>query len=433
MPVTINGSTGITTPTSNIGTATVSNTITTSALSVTGNIIGDVSTTGTIAMASSFKRNRIINGNMLIDQRYAGSANTPLDGAYVVDRWQYSLSASGKFTTQQSAGSISPPAGFTKYLGLTSNGSYSVGSTDAFGVKQRVEGYNVADLGWGTANAKTVTLSFWVYSSSAGTFGGTLFNVSANRFYIYSYTINSTATWEYKTVTIPGDTTGTWNATNDVGIEVYFSIGAGSGRATTPGSWGSTLYVAPTGQTSIVGAGTGAYWYITGVQLEVGTKATPYEMQIYSDQLAQCQRYYETSFANGTAPANGGSSTTFATGATNIAVAAPWTNNLRQSAQVRFVVPKRATPTMTSYGNNAGYLGYISNGTLPTSGTTFTFSADINVQGTDATSFYLNNQVAQAVLFNVAGGISMLGFPATVTVPAFVGWWNWRWLPRWRT
>jgi hypothetical protein len=291
MPVTINGSTGITTPTSNIGTATVSNTITTSALSVTGNIIGDVSTTGTIAMASSFKRNRIINGNMLIDQRYAGSANTPLDGAYVIDRWQYSLSASGKFTTQQSAGSISPPAGFTKYLGLTSNGSYSVGSTDAFGVKQRVEGYNVADLGWGTANAKTVTLSFWVYSSSAGTFGGTLFNASANRFYIYSYTINSTATWEYKTVTIPGDTTGTWNATNDVGIEVYFSIGAGSGRATTPGSWGSTLYVAPTGQTSIVGAGTGAYWYITGVQLEVGTKATPYEMQIYSDQLAQCQRY----------------------------------------------------------------------------------------------------------------------------------------------
>ena len=292
MPVTINGSTGITTPTSNIGTATVSNTITTSALSVTGNIIGDVSTTGTIAMASSFKRNRIINGNMLIDQRYAGSANTPSDGAYVVDRWQYSLSASGKFTTQQNAGSLTPPAGFTKYLGLTSNGSYSVGSTDGFGVKQRVEGYNVADLAWGTANAKTVTLSFWVYSSSTGTFGGTLFNASANRFYIYSYTINSTATWEYKTVTIPGDTTGTWNATNDVGIEVYFSIGAGSGRATTPGSWGSTLYVAPTGQTSIVGAGTGAYWYITGVQLEVGTKATPYEMQIYSDQLAQCQRYY---------------------------------------------------------------------------------------------------------------------------------------------
>ena len=358
MPVTINGSTGITTPTSNIGTATVSNTITTSALSVTGNIIGDVSTTGTIAMASSFKRNRIINGNMLIDQRYAGSANTPLDGAYVVDRWQYSLSASGKFTTQQSAGSISPPAGFTKYLGLTSNGSYSVGSTDAFGVKQRVEGYNVADLGWGTANAKTVTLSFWVYSSSTGTFGGTLFNASANRFYIYSYTINSTATWEYKTVTIPGDTTGTWNATNDVGIEVYFSIGAGSGRATTPGSWGSTLYVAPTGQTSIVGAGTGAYWYITGVQLEVGTKATPYEMQIYSDQLAQCQRYYVQYNA---------STTTSALGVLP-AICSGTTNVL---ATLFLPVQLRTSPTLTIAGANTNYL-WLASGFQTTTSTTIT-------------------------------------------------------------
>jgi hypothetical protein len=250
---------------------------------------------GTLAMASSFKRNRIINGNMLIDQRNAGASITPTDGQYSVDRWQFSVGAASKFTAQQNAGSVTSPTGFTNYLGITSSSAYSIGATEGFGVKQRVEGYNVADLGWGAAGASTVTLSFWVRSSLTGTFGGVFFNAAANRFYVFSYTISAANTWEQKSVTVAGDTSGTWNKTNDTGIEVFFCFGAGSNRTTTAGSWGSNLYLGPTGQTSVVGT-SGATFYITGVQLEVGTKATPYEMQIYSDQLAQCQRYYQTQY-----------------------------------------------------------------------------------------------------------------------------------------
>jgi len=395
------------------GTSNIAN-ITATTLAVSGNVTGNLTiagtltaansnVTGTVVMSSSFKRNRIINGNMVIDQRNAGASVTATDGQYSVDRWQFSVGAASKFTAQQNAGSVTSPTGFTNYLGITSSSAYSIGATEGFGVKQRVEGYNVADLGWGAAGASTVTLSFWVRSSLTGTFGGVFFNAAANRFYVFSYTISAANTWEQKSVTIAGDTSGTWNKTNDTGIEVFFCFGAGSSRTTTAGSWGSTLYLGPTGQTSVVGTN-GATFYITGVQLEVGTKATPYELQIYSDQLAQCQRYYETSFASGTAPANGGSVSTFANGATNIAVAAPWTNNLRQSAQIRFFVPKRSTPTMTTYGNSSGYWGYISSGTLPTSGTTFTFTADVNAQSPDSTSLYVNNQVSQSVLFNVAGG-----------------------------
>ena len=242
-------------------------------------------------------RNRLINGNMLIDQRNAGASVTPTDGQYTVDRWGSRLSQASKYSVQQNAGSVTLPAGFANYLGVTSLSSYSVISTDYFSQQYRIEGYNTADLAWGTANAKTITLSFQVYSSLTGTFGGSVGNGAGNRCYVFSYSIPTANTWTTISITIAGDTSGTWLTTNGIGMYVTFGIGCGTSNSSTAGSWGSTFYSSVTGAVSVVGT-SGATFYITGVQLEVGTKATPYEMQIYSDQLAQCQRYYSRNVQN---------------------------------------------------------------------------------------------------------------------------------------
>jgi hypothetical protein len=248
----------------------------------------DLTSGGTVAMASSFKRNRIINGNMLIDQRNAGASVTANDGVFPVDRFKFSMTQSSKGTSQQST---TAPTGFISSLLFTSSAATSVGASDQFAIVQNIEGLNVADLGWGSASALSVTLSFWVRSSLTGTFGGALQNSAANRSYPFSYTISAANTWEQKSVTIAGDTSGTWLTTNGIGLRVFLSLGMGSTYSGTSGAWAATNYQSVTGAVSVVGTN-GATFYITGVQLEVGTKATPYEMQIYSDQLAQCQRYY---------------------------------------------------------------------------------------------------------------------------------------------
>ena len=265
MSITLNGDTGITTPMYN-------GTISANAVTPSVNM-----------------KNRIINGAMVIDQRNAGASGTA--GAYTVDRWAYSASQASKGTWQQNAGSVTPPAGFTNYLGFTSSSAYSITSTDYFDFVQQIEGYNMADLGWGTANAKTVTLSFWVRSSLTGTFGGSLSNSAFDRSYPFSYTISSANTWEQKSVTIAGDTTGTWLTTNGKGIGVTFGMGVGSTYSGTAGSWAGTLYVSATGATSVVGT-SGATFYITGVQLEVGSSATSFDYRQYGQELALCQRYY---------------------------------------------------------------------------------------------------------------------------------------------
>ena len=248
----------------------------------------NVTAVGTLAMGSSFKRNRIINGNMLIDQRNAGASVTPTDGQYLTDRFVAGLTAASKFTAQQSS---TAPTGFSNSLLITSSSAYSVSASDAFTVGQKIEGFNFADLMWGTASAATVTLSFWVRSSLTGTFGGAITNSAGDRSYPFSYTISAANTWEQKSVTIAGDTSGTWiGSTNGIGARVWFGLGVGTTYSGTAGAWVGSPKVSATGAVSVVGT-SGATFYITGVQLEVGTKATPYEMQIYSDQLAQCQRY----------------------------------------------------------------------------------------------------------------------------------------------
>jgi hypothetical protein len=242
-------------------------------------------------------RNRIINGAMVIDQRNAGASVTPTNGQFSVDRWTCALTQASKFSIQQDAGAVTPPVGFTDYLGVTSLSAYSVVSGDLFFIRQAIEGFNTSDLGWGTANAKTITLSFWVRSSLTGTFGGSLNNSAQNRSYPFTYTINAANTWEYETITIAGDTSGTWLTNNGVGIYLQLSLGTGSTFSGTAGAWSGSTFYSATGATSVVGTN-GATFYITGVQLEVGTQATSFEYRQYGTELALCQRYFEKATGN---------------------------------------------------------------------------------------------------------------------------------------
>jgi hypothetical protein len=250
-------------------------------------------------------KNRIINGAMVIDQRNAGASVTITDtsaNTYTLDRWLAYGSSASKFSVQQNAASVTPPTGFSNYLGVTSLATTTVGSSDRYYIGQFIEGFNTADLGFGTASASTVTLSFWVRSSLTGTFGGTLMNNANNRNYPFTYTISVANTWEQKSVTIAGDTTGTWvGGTNGIGIKVFFGLGVGSAASGTAGAWGAGNFNSATGATSVVGTN-GATFYITGVQLEQNTVATPFERRLYNQELANCQRYYQKTYSQNLTP-----------------------------------------------------------------------------------------------------------------------------------
>ena len=236
-------------------------------------------------------RNLIINGDMRIDQRNAGASVTLATATYTLDRFVAIYTLASKFSIQQNAASVTPPVGFTNYLGVTSLSAYSVLSGELFDIRQRIEGYNIADLNWGTANAKTVTISFWVRSSLTGTFGGAIKNSANNRSYPFNYTISVANTWEQKTITVAGDTTGTWLTTTGIGMQLIFGLGTGATYSGTAGAWAAANYTSATGAVSVVGT-SGATWYVTGLQLEVGTTATDFENLQYGQQLSLCQRYY---------------------------------------------------------------------------------------------------------------------------------------------
>jgi hypothetical protein len=236
-------------------------------------------------------RNRIINGDCRIDQRNAGAAVTLTSvGAYTVDRWIGFEDTDGSMTAQQSSVA---PAGFTNSLLITTTSAdASLGATQFSLLAQRIEGFNIADLEWGTANAQPVTLSFWVRSSLTGTFGGSFGNGSFNRYYAFSYTINSANTWEQKSITVAGDTTGTWATNNGIGIQVNFGLGVGSTYSGTAGSWGSSALFSTTGATSVIGT-LNATWHVTGVQLEKGSTATSFDYRPYGTEESLCKRYYQ--------------------------------------------------------------------------------------------------------------------------------------------
>ena len=235
-------------------------------------------------------KNRIINGAMMIDQRNAGASVTQTTAnLYAVDRFLVNGSVTTKFTAQQST---TVPAGFRNSLIITSSSAYTVGTSETFTLQQRIEGFNVSDLGWGAAGASAVTLSFWVRSSLTGAFGGSVRNSASDRSYPFSFTVNAANTWEQKSVTIAGDTSGTWLTDSGIGLNLTFSLGTGATFSGTAGAWAGANYTSATGATSVVGT-SGATFYITGVQLEKGSTATSFDYRPYGTELALCQRYYE--------------------------------------------------------------------------------------------------------------------------------------------
>jgi len=271
-------------------------------------------------------KNRIINGAMMIDQRNAG-ASVSLNNAflYTLDRWGADEQTDGAFTVQQSSVA---PTGFTNSLLVTTTtADSSLGASQYAYLLQAIEGFNCADLGFGTANASTVTLSFWVRSSLTGTFGGAIRNYGSNRAYPFTYTINSANTWEQKAITIAGDTTGTWLTNNSGGLVLAFGLGVGSSFSATAGSWTAGNILSATGATNVLGT-LNATWQVTAVQLEKGSTATSFDYRPYGTELALCQRYYDT-----------GEHTTGIGSAIFTAV--------------KFTVPMRASPTVTRTGNGS--------------------------------------------------------------------------------
>jgi hypothetical protein len=310
--------------------------------SYTGVVNSSVTIAGTSINPFQGMKNRIINGDMRIDQRNAGASLTLSGGVgvYPVDRFSALASQSSKLSVQRNAGSVTPPAGFTNYLGVTSLSAYTSISTDLFRLFHVIEGYNIADLAWGTSSAKSITISFWVRSSLTGTFGGCLQNSSNNRAYAFTYTITSANTWEFKSITIPGETSGTWGSTNSGGIHINLDLGSGSTKQISPGSWQTADANAATGCTSIVGTN-GATWYMTGFQFEIGSIATAFERRLYSTELILCQRYFQKSYDIETAVG-----TATRTGYVN------WNwGNMMSNATVYLTWPvrMRSSPTVTNY------------------------------------------------------------------------------------
>ena len=273
-----------------------------------------------------FFRNRIINGDMRIDQRNAGASITlSTTTQYPVDRFASFKGTSGATVTAQQ--SSTAPTGFVNSIVYTVSTGSSPAAGDINGFWQQIEGTNVSDLAWGSASALPITVSFWVRASVTGTYSFSLNNSAVDRFYVATYTVNSANTWEYKTIAIAGDTSGTWLRTTGVGIQIVWDLGYGSNFNGTAGSWGSSTIRRTSGSVQLV-ANTGATLYITGVQLETGSVATPFERRPFGTELMLCQRYYQT--VRACAQDNGAAASTKA-----------------YTIPVNFNVAMRAAPTIT--------------------------------------------------------------------------------------
>ena len=269
---------------------------------------------------------------MRIDQRNEGAALTVNSNTrfYSVDRFAgFGVPTDGVFTLQRSTTATGEFV--NSLLATVTTADASIGANDNYLIQQMVEGLNVSDLRWGSASAKTVTLSFWVRSSATGTFGGSVRNSDASRSYPFTYSVSSANTFEKKTVVIAGDTSGTWLTTSGIGLNISFSLGTGSSRLGTAGAWAGANYAGATGETALIST-LSATVYLTGVQLEVGNAATEFERRPFGQELALCQRYlHRASYDSG--------NPFFAVGQT------------QSSTQVTYVYPfpvtMRATPTVT--------------------------------------------------------------------------------------
>ena len=315
----------------------------------TVNVDSMVTSTGQILGAgnSTAFKNRIINGGMVIDQR--GSASSPVATGVGVDRFLYGNNGAGVVTFGQST---TAPAGFINSSVVTvTTADSSIANSDLYYIYQQIEGLNVADLSFGTASAQTVTLSFWVRSSVIGTYGAVIANSSGNRSYVSNYTINVANTWEQKLVTVAGDTSGTWLTTNGIGLSIRWGLAAGSNWQGTAGVWGTANAVCSSSQVNFMATVSNTF-YLTGVQLEVGSQATSFDYRDYGRELMLCQRYHNNFGGTDASP---GQFTDFP--------AWMYTAGVVMSGNI-LPVPMRTTPTVTLVAATVYYSG----GTLTQSG-----------------------------------------------------------------
>jgi len=324
-----------------------------------------------VAQYYSFK-NRIINGAMVIDQRNNGaSVVVANNNAYVVDRFRY-LNSAGSVTCQQST---IAPTGFINSVSLTVGSTNTPGAADFQTLRHVIEGLNVADFAWGTASATPITISFWVRSSVTGTYSVGLRNSAVNRAYVATYSISVANTFEYKTITIPGDTSGTWLTTNGVGIYIDFSLGTGSNNEITAGSWQASSAFAATGEVNWI-SNAGATFYITGVQLEEGSTATSFDYRDYGRELIMCQRYYERTSSGDYLVWTGDA-----------------TNGETYYLSGLFSVTKRANPTITpTLGGTVGFTN------IGGAASTTTWQVSSNCNSTGARRYFYSTFTASAEL-----------------------------------
>ena len=330
--------------------------------------------------------NRIINGAMVIDQRNAGASVTPTASAYTLDRWEAGMSAASKFSVQRST---TAPAGFTNSLLATSTSAYTVTTSQTFNLTEFIEGFNVADMGFGTASAQTFTLSFQVRSSLTGTFGGAFQNSDRSRSYPFTFTISAANTFETKTVTVAGDTSGTWLTDNGRGLNVIFSLGAGATLSGTAGAWASATYYSATGATSVVGT-SGATFYITGIDLRKGSTGAysngqnDFDYRPYGTELGLCQRYYQTINKMMGIGQSGSAVTLYAV--VEFPVAMRTTPTLGQSGVFSFEIPFGTSSTQSSTNinfasgnNNTGIYIFMQNFSGLTGGQIYMKNANTNL------------------------------------------------------
>lgn len=351
---------------------------------------------GTIADSSLGFRNRLINGDMRIDQRNAGASVSVGVGAsaYPVDRFLVDNGTDGAYTVQRVA---EAPAEFTNSLKVTvTTADASLGAAQYSSCIQSIEGFNIADLAWGTANAKPVTLSFWVRSSLTGTFGGSLRGASSTRSYPFTYAISAANTWEQKTIVIVGETSGTWLVDNSIGVQVMFGLGVGSNFLGTAGAWENASRRSATGATNIIST-LNATWQITGVQLEKGSTATSFDYRPIGTELALCQRYLPAFSSSTTASSLGVGQTVATTAATCV---------------VSFPVQTRVAPTGITVSSASHF-----SGTTPAGGQAAFTGLAFNASNLCSGEVYGTGATGLAA----AGGCSILRANSTSALLLFTG------------
>jgi hypothetical protein len=355
-----------------------------------------------IAQYNSFK-NRIINGAMVIDQRNNGASITAVDSGYSLDRWLTGSNIASKFSVQRNAGSVTPPAGFVNYLGVTSLSAYTPVTIDSFSIQQRIEGFNTLDFNYGTASAVTSTLSFWVRSSLTGTFGGQIFG-SASRSFPFSYSIPVANTWTFITITVAGDTVAALNQSNSYGLIVVFGLGSVGGG--TVNTWQNGNFTQPAGCVNVVSTN-GATWYVTGVQLEKGSTATAFDYRPYGTELQLCQRYYWKTYDQSVVPG-----TVTRVGGFQLGSYSNTATGMNNGVGFRYPVVMRGAPSLTAYdpdvANTTGFGRWDAAGVAATQGA-ITLSA-VGDGGTGSVTIATTGRTAGAgltILFHLTANAEL--------------------------